>query len=90
MSRQDSVQKRALVTGGAVRIGRAIALALGADGWRVAVHFRKSEARALEVVGLLESSGAGGVALQADLSDPEEISRLMRSVQSELGGSSCW
>jgi pteridine reductase len=86
MSRQDSVQKRALVTGGAVRIGRAIALALGTDGWRVAVHFRKSEARALEVVDLLESSGAGGVALQADLSDPEEISQLMRSVQSELGG----
>lgn len=86
MSRQDSVQKRALVTGGAVRIGRAIALALGADGWRVAVHFRNSEAQALEVVELLESAGASGVALQADLSDPEEISRLMQSVQSELGG----
>lgn len=80
------MQKRALVTGGAVRIGRAIALALGADGWRVAVHFRSSELRALEVVDLLEGSGAGGVALRADLSDPAEICRLMRDVESELGG----
>ena len=80
------MQKRALVTGGAVRIGRAIALALGADGWRVAVHFRSSEARALEVVDLLESSGSAGVALRADLSDPAEICRLIGGVESELGG----
>lgn len=86
MSGQETVQKRALVTGGAVRIGRAIALALGADGWRVAVHFRSSEERALEVVDLLDGSGAGGVALQADLSEPAEISRLMRNVRSEFGG----
>lgn len=86
MSEQETVQKRALVTGGAVRIGRAIALALGADGWRVAVHFRSSEEGALEVVDLLDGSGAGGVALQADLSEPAEISRLMRNVRSEFGG----
>ena len=86
MSRQEAGRKRALVTGGGVRVGRAISLALGADGWRVAVHYRRSEAQALEVVELLEASGSGGVALQADLSDPAEISRLIRNVKSELGG----
>ena len=86
MSRQEAGRKRALVTGGGVRVGRAISLALGADGWRVAVHYRRSEAQALEVVELLEASGSGGVALQADLSDPMEISRLIRNVKSELGG----
>ena len=86
MSRQEAGQKRALVTGGGIRIGRAIALALGAEGWRVAVHYRRSEAQAREVVELLEGPGPGGVALQADLSDPAEISRLFRDVESELGG----
>ncbi len=52
----------------------------------MAVHYRRSEAQALEVVELLEASGSGGVALQAELSDPEEISRLIRNVKSELGG----
>ena len=74
------------MTGGGVRIGRAIALALGADGWRVAVHYRSSQAEALEVVELLERSGSGGVALQADLAEPAEISRLFQMVESELGG----
>lgn len=86
MSRQEAGRKTALVTGGGVRVGRAISLALGAEGWRVAVHYRRSEARALEVVELLEASGSGGVALQADLSDSEQISRLIRNVKSELGG----
>ena len=69
-----------------MRIGRSIALALGSAGWQVAVHYRRSEAPALEVVDILRRSGAGGVALQADLSDPEQIPRLIRSVGSELGG----
>jgi len=86
MSRQEAGRKRALVTGGGVRVGRAISLALGAEDWWVAVHYRRSEAQALEVVELLEAAGSGGVALQADLSDPAEISRLIRNVKSELGG----
>jgi pteridine reductase len=52
----------------------------------VVVHFRRSEAQAREVVDLLEDLGSASVALQADLSDPEEISRLIRDAESELGG----
>jgi NAD(P)-dependent dehydrogenase (short-subunit alcohol dehydrogenase family) len=86
MSGQEAGRQVALVTGGAIRIGRAIALALGAAGWHVAVHYRRSEVAALEVVDLLERSGVRGVALQADLSDPEQIPGLIRKVESELGG----
>src|SRR5262245_30688146 len=45
----------ALVTGGAQRIGRAIALELAAAGWRVAVHYRHSSA---EAAALVEELGA--------------------------------
>jgi len=77
---------RALVTGGAVRVGRAIALALGGAGWRVAVHFRSSEPEAEEVVSLLESGGAGGVAVRADLEDPVSIDRMFSEAKRSFGG----
>lgn len=77
---------RALVTGGAVRVGRAIALALGGAGWRVAVHYRSSEAEAGDVVSLLEAAGAGGVAVRADLEDPASIDRMFDDAERALGG----
>jgi pteridine reductase len=77
---------RALVTGGAVRVGRAIALALGDAGWRVAVHYRRSEEEAGEVVSRLSDAGADGVALQADLEDPAAIDALFEGAREALGG----
>lgn len=82
----EPVAPRALVTGAAVRVGRAIALALGGAGWRVAVHFRSSEREAGEVVSLLETGGAGGVAVRADLEDPASIDGLFSATESALGG----
>jgi pteridine reductase len=67
-------------------VGRAIALALGGAGWSVAVHYRSSEAEAREVLRRLRELGSGGVAVQADLSDPAAISRMFREVASGLGG----
>lgn len=80
---------RALVTGGAVRIGRAIALRLGDAGYDVAVHFRSSRQEAEDVVEALrsrESPRSRAVALQADLSRPDEIRSLFRAVGNQLGG----
>jgi len=50
----------ALVTGGARRIGSAIALALAGDGWDVAVHFGRSAADASETVRAIEALGGPG------------------------------
>lgn len=79
-------QRRALITGGAIRVGRAIALALGEAGWRVAVHFRRSEAEAAGVVRRLEELGPGGVALQADLADASAAEALVSDAAKALGG----
>ena len=75
----------ALVTGGAIREGRAIALALGETGWRVAVHYRSSESKAVEVVRRLEELGPGGIALQADLSEAEAAEGLVFDAVKALG-----
>lgn len=75
----------ALVTGAGRRLGRAIALALGAAGCRLGVHYRSSAAEAEETLRLLEAAGAGGETLQADLSDPLEVDGLFRRVRHAFG-----
>jgi NAD(P)-dependent dehydrogenase (short-subunit alcohol dehydrogenase family) len=69
--------KVALVTGGAVRIGRAICLALAGAGADVAVHYRKSKAEADELVGTLRAQGGRAWALDADLSKEAECRGLV-------------
>jgi len=77
----------ALVTGGAKRIGREIALALAGRGARVGITYRSSAEEAAETVReLLELGGRGAaVAVQCDQRDPEQIHRAARFVEAELG-----
>src|SRR5881409_4262395 len=72
----------ALVTGAAKRIGRAIALTLGRNGWKVAVHFHSSAAAAEEVLAEIAKMGGTAVALQADLTRETEESRVTVSILS--------
>lgn len=75
----------ALVTGAGKRIGRAIALSLGRQGWKVAVHYHGSRSAAEEVVQEIRSGGGDAVALQADLSREEEVLRLLPEAERALG-----
>lgn len=68
--------KIALVTGGAIRIGREIALALAEKGMKVATHYNHSEGAAKEL---------GLPTFRADLSSAEEIETLVTSVEKKLG-----
>ena len=76
----------ALVTGGARRVGRAIALGLARRGSHVAVHYHASRADAAETIGEIEALGVRARAYAADLRDPEQIERLFRQVESDFGG----
>ena len=76
----------ALVTGGGVRVGRAIALALGEAGADVAVHYRGSAGPAAEVVARIQAAGRRAVALSADLARGDACRELVRATVSELGG----
>jgi 3-oxoacyl-[acyl-carrier protein] reductase len=58
----------ALVTGGARRIGRAIALALAERGSDIVVHYNSGKDEATETVAALRSSGGSAESLHADLS----------------------
>lgn len=77
--------KVALVTGSSRGIGRSIALALAAAGAQVAINYRSREADAMQVRAELERGGQRCVAVQADVSVATDVSRLVASVEAELG-----
>jgi len=76
----------ALVTGAAVRVGRAIALELARAGADVAVHYRSSAAEAAQTAGEIRAMGRRAVELPAELSDPEQCRELVRAAAAALGG----
>ncbi len=77
--------KTALVTGAAVRVGRAIAQSLAEDGFQLALHYNRSAAPARDLA--REIRGAGGTAepFQADLSDTSAAKDLIRAVDARFG-----
>jgi NAD(P)-dependent dehydrogenase (short-subunit alcohol dehydrogenase family) len=72
--------KRALVTGAAVRLGRAIALELGRAGARVAVHYRSSRAEAEETAKKL----GGAPLVEGD--QTRDPARIVAESAAALGG----
>jgi NAD(P)-dependent dehydrogenase (short-subunit alcohol dehydrogenase family) len=83
------IQKIALVTGAAKRLGKAIAIGLAKDGWDVAIHYGNSQEAAQETVKEILATGQRGIALQADLSDEGQASDLIKRCQEALGLPSC-
>jgi NAD(P)-dependent dehydrogenase (short-subunit alcohol dehydrogenase family) len=81
--------RAALVTGGAKRIGRAIALMLGDAGWDLAVHFHASRQEADAVVAELKAKGRRAVALEADLMREDEVASLVGRARKVLGPLGC-
>jgi 3-oxoacyl-[acyl-carrier protein] reductase/pteridine reductase len=75
----------ALVTGGARRIGRAIALQLAAAGANVAITYRESQPEAEQTVRELASIGVDAFAVRTGLTDAESIRQSVAAVIEEFG-----
>jgi pteridine reductase len=78
--------KVALVTGGGVRLGRAMALALAGRGMRVAVHYHRSAGEAEALVAEIRAAGGEARAFGEDLGVSGAAARLAARVVEELGG----
>ena len=76
----------ALVTGGAVRVGRAISSALAQDGYRLVIHYNSSAGPAEELVEEIRARGGDAVAIGADLARADEVRRLARDAVDAFGG----
>jgi len=79
------VGKVALVTGAAKRLGWAVALRLAEEGADVVIHYRSSQADALDAVHQIEKLGRRAVAIAADLGSIPEIKRLFDEAGKHFG-----
>jgi NAD(P)-dependent dehydrogenase (short-subunit alcohol dehydrogenase family) len=75
----------ALVTGAGARLGRAMAEALGADGWAVCVHYRGSQAEAEETASAIRIAGGRAETLACDLSVEVARASLVDDAARRLG-----
>ena len=81
----DLKGKNALVTGSGIRLGRAIALALGEAGCNLALHYNTSVESVIQVKSDLEKIGRKAHVFQQDLEDISHVQELMTQVCSEFG-----
>jgi pteridine reductase len=74
------------VTGGAVRLGRALVLACADAGMDVAVHYHSSSGPAAEVVAACHERGVRAVAIAGDLARADECRRVVAEAEAALSG----
>jgi len=77
--------KSALVTGGARRIGRAIALDLVEHGWAVAIHCNSSRFEAEALAHEIILKGGTAAVVEADLNDPDHIAEVVPAANHAIG-----
>ena len=82
---REEIPRAALVTGGAKRLGRAIALALAEAGFDLAIHYNGSREEAESLAGEIARLGRRAVALHADLMHESEVATLLPRAREALG-----
>jgi len=78
--------KGAIVTGGSLGIGRAVALELAREGANVAINYRRHDAEARAVVGEIEAMGRKGLAIKADVASYADTEQMVSHVVDAFGG----
>lgn len=79
------MQSVALITGGSRGIGAATALRAAAEGFAVAVNYAQDADAAAQVVHSIEASGGLAIAVQADVSDEDQVVEMFRRVDRQWG-----
>jgi 3-oxoacyl-[acyl-carrier protein] reductase len=76
--------KTAVVTGASRGIGREIAKQLAGEGAFIVAHYNSSESEVQELLGEIKSSGGDGIAVQANLSEPQQIPAFVENLTNQL------
>ncbi len=78
--------KKAIVTGGSLGIGAAIARELARQGANVAINYRRHDTEAKQVVADIEALGRKGLAIKADVASFADAQRMVTEVREKFGG----
>ncbi len=81
----SSEQPVALVAGGSRRLGRHLVEDLARQGFAVAINYLRSEAEARALAQGVSDGGGQAWAMQADVSDPEQVADLIGRVREDAG-----
>lgn len=79
------MQQVAIITGSSRGIGKAIALQLARDGFKVVINYNRNEELAADVLKTVESEGGTGLLVKADVSDPAQANALIETTMAEFG-----
>jgi len=74
--------KTVIITGGGVRLGKAMALAIARDGGDVVLHYNRSREPAEQVQSQIQAMGRKAHLIQVDLGDPDQVSKLILEARS--------
>lgn len=77
--------KVAIVTGGGRDIGKSVSLQLAAEGAKVAVNYRSDAEAAKATVAEIEAAGGTAILVQADVTKPAEVARLVAETTAAFG-----
>ena len=79
------IGKVALITGGAVRIGAALARGFAGAGYDIAINYHSSESAARAIQREITKRGRRCIAIQGDVSSEDDVLELLRQVEREFG-----
>lgn len=79
------MEKVALITGGAIRVGRAITLGLAEAGYDVAINCLSSEAEARIVAAKVEEMGRQAIVVSGDVSEAKDVERISARIRETFG-----
>jgi len=83
--KEEIVNKVALVTGSGRGIGRAIAIELAKKGFSVVVNSDKNPQEGVKVVEEIEKIGQRAIYIQADVSDPDQVEKIVKKAINKFG-----
>jgi len=83
------INKNILITGGATRIGKEIAIHFSKKGWNVAIHYFRSYSKAKNLKKIIEKNSVKAVLIKADLRNMKQVEKIIVVAKKKLGTIDC-
>jgi len=81
--------KTLLITGGATRVGKAIALHFSKKGWNIGIHYFRSSSKAKNLKKIIEKNPVKVVLIKADLKNIKQVGKIVSIAKKKLGSIDC-